>query len=320
MLPGAPEPWIDLSTGINPIPYPVGNVPRDAWTRLPEPGAVAVLEAAARRTYGVPAGAEIVAAPGTQSIIQWLPRIVPARRVGILGPTYAEHALSWREAGRGVVEAETLDELEGCDAVVVVNPNNPDGRIVTQEQLVGMARSLAARDGLLVVDEAFMDVICPGASLIPALPESTIVLRSFGKTYGLGGLRLGFAVAPPSPGTALRAALGRWAISGPAIDIGRRALDDPAWLAEAIQRLTASAERLDRLLETAGFRVLGGTPLFRLAEHPEAVRWFARLGHAGILTRPFANRPSVLRLSAPHAASQWERLEAALGDSGRGLL
>ncbi len=68
------------------------------WTALPEPGAIAGLEAAAARAYGT-ASERVVAAPGTQALIQWLPHLVPARRVGILGLTYGEHARCWAAAG-----------------------------------------------------------------------------------------------------------------------------------------------------------------------------------------------------------------------------
>ena len=313
MFPGAPEPWIDLSTGINPVPYPVGEIAQSAWSRLPEPAELTVLEAAARNTYGAAPSMNVVAAPGTQAIIQWLPRIFPARRVGILGPTYGEHEESWRAAGAEIIAARTLDDFEGCDAGVVVNPNNPDGRIVTPDVLASLAAKFAARGGLLVVDEAFMDVICPSASLIPALPPvGAVVLRSFGKTYGLAGLRLGFAIAPHEIGARLRAALGPWAVSGPAIEIGGRALADDAWLAAAVLRLAGDAAQLDGLLMAAGFAVAGGTPLFRLAEHPEARRWFERLGRAGILARPFADRAGALRFGIPHDETCWKRLDTVL--------
>ncbi|HEX4507789.1 MAG TPA: threonine-phosphate decarboxylase CobD [Alphaproteobacteria bacterium] len=313
LFPGAPEPWLDLSTGINPIPYPTGEIPPEAWTRLPQAEDLAALEDAAREAYGAGPAAGIVAAPGTQAIIQWLPRIFPARRVGILGHTYGEHAECWRAVGAEVVAAQTLADLAGCDGGVVVNPNNPDGRLIGRDELASVARTFAARGGLLVVDEAFMDVMPPGTSLIPALPGGAVVLRSFGKAYGLAGLRLGFAVATGGLGEKLRAAMGPWAVSGPAIAIGRRALTGQGWLTAATARLVEESRRLDHLLTKAGFTVVGGTPLFRLAEREDAAMWFRKLGLAGILTRPFPARPSVLRFGVPSDNRGWARLETALG-------
>jgi cobalamin biosynthetic protein CobC len=312
LFPGAPEPWIDLSTGINPTPYPVGDISASAWARLPQPVALADLEAAARRAYGAGAAAHIVAAPGTQAIIQWLPHIFRARRVGILGHTYGEHAQCWRVAGAETVTAQSLSDFADCDVGVVVNPNNPDGRIVEPEQLALAAAAFAERGGLLVVDEAFMD-IAPVASLIPILPPSgCMVLRSFGKTYGLAGLRLGFAVGSGTLSAKLRDALGPWSVSGPAIEIGQRALADREWLTATRARLYDEVKRLDHLLTAAGFTVVGGTPLFRLAEREDAESWFERLARAGILTRPFPARPSALRFGIPSGETGWARLETTL--------
>lgn len=184
--------------------------------------------------------------------------------------------------------------------------------------LTDAARSLARRGGLLIVDEAFMDAYAMTDSLVPALPEAgAVVLRSFGKIYGLAGVRLGFGIAPPRLATSLRQAIGPWAVSGPAIEIGRRALADTAWLAAAVARLRDDAARLDRLLRAAGFTIAGGTPLFRLAARDDAGAWFERLCSAGILTRPFLVRPDWLRFGIPAAPEDWARLEAVTGSPNR---
>jgi len=301
---------MDLSTGINPFPWPIGSIAPDAWTRLPEPSA---LEATARIAYGANPEAEVVAAPGTQALLQWLPRVIPARRVGILGFTYGEHEKCWRAAGAEVTTVASPEELAAFDVGVVVNPNNPDGRIVPPDILVATADRLARRGGWLIVDEAFIDPLGMRHSVVPRLPlRGAIVLRSFGKIYGLAGVRLGFAVVPPAVARSLRAALGPWAVSGPAIDIGRRALADRDWLADTIARLHKAADRLDMLLMPAGFSIVGGTPLFRLASHRAASIWFEHLGQSGILTRPFATHPEWLRFGLPGAAAEWERLEVVL--------
>jgi cobalamin biosynthetic protein CobC len=302
--PGAPQPWIDLSTGINPLPYPVVDLPADAWSRLPSQEAEETLITAAAARYRCQAG-QLVAAPGTQALIQVLPRLVARSRVAIVGPTYAEHELNWRRHGHDVAVVTDL-ETAVADVVVVVNPDNPTGRLLPTQAL----RDVAAR--LLIVDEAFIDLLPNDASLAGNLPDNAIVLRSFGKTYGLAGVRLGFAIAPATLAQRLREELGPWAVSGPALSIGAPALADDAWLRETATRLTGDARELDALLVSAAFTVLGGTPLFRLASHPEAHDKVDDLARQGIHLRAFADRPTCLRFGLPGGENEFSRLSAAL--------
>ncbi len=302
--PDAPQPWIDLSTGINPLPYPVAELPADAWSRLPSHEAGQALIAAAATRYRCKAS-QLVAAPGTQALIQVLPRLVARSRVAIVGPTYAEHELNWRRHGHDVAVVADL-EAANADVVVVVNPDNPTGRLLPTQAL----RAVAAR--LLVVDEAFIDLLPNEASLAGGLPDNAIVLRSFGKIYGLAGLRLGFAIAAMPLAQRLREELGPWAVSGPALSIGSAALTDDAWLQETATRLAGDARKLDALLVSAGFTVLGGTPLFRLASHPKAHEKVEDLARQGIHVRAFADRPTCLRFGLPHGDEEFRRLSAAL--------
>jgi cobalamin biosynthesis protein CobC len=305
--PDAHSPWLDLSTGINPLPYPVPPFEPAVWAALPDASAIEELESAAARAYGA-APAQVTASPGTEALINGLPRLFAARRVGVLGFTYADHARAWQASGAAVETVENIDHLAGFDVAVVVNPNNPDGRLVAAPDLAALAR----RVGLLVVDEAFADVAAPACSLAPAVPGNGVVLRSFGKFYGLAGLRLGFAVAGPVWSARLREALGPWAVSGPAVAIGAQALGDRGWADATRVRLEQDAARLDDLLEARGATILGGTSLFRLAAVQDASRWFDALARAGILTRPFADRPSWLRFGLPAKAADWDRLAEVL--------
>jgi cobalamin biosynthesis protein CobC len=311
-FPGAPEPWIDLSTGINPIPYPVAELPTDVWSRLPTRSETSALLTAAATRYRVANSGMIVAAPGTQALIQLLPRLVPTSRVAILGPTYEEHEVCWARQGHRVSVVRDLDHSDGADVVIVVNPDNPTGRVIPVSVLRAVASALAKRNGLLVVDEAFIDALPEAASLASDLPIATIVLRSFGKIYGLAGLRLGFAIAETSVAHRIGAELGPWAVSGPALRIGTTALGDAAWLAETTARLSSEQQRLDAMLEAAGFAVLGGTPLFRMTRHVEAIKLVERLGHRGIHVRSFPREPQWLRFGLPGDGPAWDRLASAL--------
>lgn len=304
---GAPSDWLDLSTGINPVPYPVPGLPESAWTRLPGADRLAALENAARRAFRVADAAEVVAAPGASALIQAMPRLTPPGPVAVLSPTYNEHAASFRAAGREVIETDTPPD--GAP-VVLVNPNNPDGAV----WVVGDLRALAGGRPLTIVDESFGEVL-PELSLCPlAGTESLIVLRSFGKFYGLAGLRLGFAISGPKTASKLREALGPWAVSGPAIEIGITALSDDTWAEAARTRLFRDAQRLDAMLSAAGLQVVGGTTLFRLVQAPDAERIRDHLARAHIWTRIFPYRDDWLRIAPPGPEADWARLEATLKD------
>ena len=311
-FPGAPEPFLDLSTGINPAPYSLPALDPDAWTRLPEPEALDALQCAAALAYGVSDPDMVVAAPGTQILISLMPHLLGQASAAVLGPTYGEHRAAWHNAGRSTQEVTRLDDLAAAPAGVLCNPNNPDGQRHQPADLLKLADRFAAKRGVLIVDEAFVDTD-PALSLAAALPHpALILLRSFGKFYGLAGLRLGFALCEPERARLLRRALGPWAVSGPAAYVGTQALNDHAWQDRSRAALAQSADRLDAMLSSAGLCVRGGTNLFRLAEPPNAPSLFERLGRAGMLVRRFDSHLNWLRFGLPADQSAWDRLDNAL--------
>ncbi|MXQ13917.1 threonine-phosphate decarboxylase CobD [Microvirga makkahensis] len=311
LFPEAPEPWIDLSTGINPIPYPLPDLPPHLFERLPSPRAQMDLEVVAAEAYGAVDAATVMAAPGTQVLINLLPVLWPRSQVAVLAPTYAEHAHAWRMARHQVTEAASLEQAENADIVVLVNPNNPDGRVLKRCMLLGLSERLRQRGGWLVIDEAFADFESD-ESLVPHLPENAVILRSFGKTYGLAGLRLGFAIAASETVMRLRRILGPWAVSGPAIAVGKQALLDRDWRDAAQQARDADARRLDALLGPVSDQVPRGTTLYRLIESRHASDLFAHLGRRGIWVRRFEYNPRILRLGLPGSEAAWTRLGEAI--------
>jgi cobalamin biosynthetic protein CobC len=313
LYPKAPRPWLDLSTGINPYAFPFEELPRSLFARLPDPFALAALEGAAARNFGVNDPLNVVAAAGTQALIQCFPSLLAARKIGIFGLTYNEYARVFTAYGSEVSICETLNELERADAAIIVNPNNPDGRLIAAPDILALGARLAAEWGALIVDEAFIEMQAEAVSVAASLPQmGGIVLRSFGKAYGLAGVRLGFAVVSQTLAGRLRERLGPWPVSGPALAIGHEAFARPAWLAECRKKLVEDAAWLDDCLIAAGFCVTGGTLLFRLTKHPEAGRHFERLCQAGILVRAFRERKDWLRFGIPLGEETRRRLREAL--------
>ncbi|WP_088348392.1 MULTISPECIES: threonine-phosphate decarboxylase CobD [Rhodomicrobium] len=311
---GVPEyAWLDLSTGISPLAHPFQPPSADAWQKLPQSDRLETLLKAARAAYGARSDAPMIAASGTQCLIQLLPLARPTARVAVVGPTYNEHAACWRRSGAEVEIVHDLDRASGADAIVLVNPNNPDGRAWEREHVLACAGSQAARGGVLIVDEAFADVL-PEISVAPqGGADGLVILRSFGKFFGLAGVRLGFALGPRTVIDALGALIGPWAVSGPALEIGIQALDDRAWQDTARRTLHGLARRLDALLVESGLTVLGGTSLYRLASHPAATAIHARLAAQGIWVRRYDSAPDQLRFGLPASDADFNRLGAALG-------
>src|SRR6056297_292694 len=300
--------WIDLSTGINPVPYPMPPLSRHAVADLPTTSDMTALRDAAAACYGT--RAHVTPLAGAQAVIQAVPHLMAPGRARVLSPTYNEHVAALRSQGWTVEEVPQLDALAGADCAVVVNPNNPDGARHDPDRVM----ALAAQVGLLVVDESFADPE-PDLSLAPRLhagPQNILVLRSFGKFYGLAGLRLGFAFSSPGIARTLADMAGPWPVSGPAIEVALRALSDSEWQARTTARLSRDAARLDALGHGAGWSLVGGTPLFRTYATPDAVAAQEHLARHQIWSRIFPYSPHWIRLGLAGTAAEWSRLETAL--------
>ena len=318
LFPGAPEPFLDLSAGINPNPYPIAHFSSDWFTHLPEPGEVPRLAAIAAEAYCAPSAEHVVVTPGSQIAMAQAVALVPTGSAAVLGPTYAEHARTARLAGHEIIEAASLEQMADASHAIAVNPNNPDGRILAKDALLALADRLRQHGGLLIVDEAFMDASSRDESLAAEVGRGNMVaLRSFGKFFGLPGLRLSFALTSPKIAAEFAAALGPWPVSGAALAIGAKALADKAWIEKTRGALVASARRLDAALIQAGLQVVGGTSLFRLVRTAKAEALFGHLGEAGIFVRRFPEQPTWLRFGLPGREQDWRRLSAALRSAGK---
>lgn len=290
--------WLDLSTGINPHPYPLGEIDAEAWTALPDKGAFARLESAARAFWNVPEGAGVLAAPGASALIARIPTLLPVGQAEIPTPTYNEHAAAFEANSWDISE----DMAGHGQAQVLVHPNNPDGRFWLDPD---WSRPLT------VIDESFCDVTPDMTHVGRATEPGTLILKSFGKFWGLAGLRLGFAIGDPALIAKLREAVGPWQVSGPALVIGARALEDLDWASSTRQRLAVDTARMDGTMMYHGAKLIGGTTLFRLYEVDDAAVWQDKLARGHVWSRVFPYSKTWLRLGLPPAGT-WAQLEAAL--------
>ena len=313
---GRLEDWLDLSTGINPNPVALPEIPAEAWHRLPDQHRVEAARTAAALYYG--AGAcRPLPVPGTQSVIQLLPRFAdPQRPVAVLTPTYGEYQRTLALAGLTVEPVADLADITPAHGLaVVVNPNNPTGRRYSRAELVALAERMAATHGLLLVDEAFADGD-PSESLAGEVDghANLLLFRSFGKFFGLAGLRLGFVLAAPEILARFETLLGPWSVSGPALVVAERLMrSDLSALRAGIAERHAG---LMAVLSAAGLTVAGGRDLFALVEHERAFALYEHLARHHILVRPFDYAPRWLRIGlAPDGAGD-ARLATALSAFG----
>ncbi len=324
---------VDLAVNVR-IPAP----PRWLLDRIAAtlPGLAAYPDAtdatsAVARLHGRPAD-EVLLTSGAAEAFVLLARALRPRRAVVVHPQFTEPEAALLAAGhevsRVLLAAEDGFRLEAAlvpedaDLVVLGNPTNPTGVLHPATDLAALAKP----GRTLVIDEAFMDAV-PGQpeSLAAARLPGLVVLRSLTKTWGLAGLRIGYAVGDAVVLAELRAAQPLWSVSSPAL-AAAIACSEPRALAEA-EELAAAADAdrhyLERrLLELPGitlpardharapFVLLhaeGADKLrFRLREHGFAVRradTFPGLG------------PDWLRI-AVRGRDVTDALVAALGELG----
>jgi cobalamin biosynthesis protein CobC len=312
-----PEPengWLDLSTGIAPYAYPVGDIPENAWTALPQQQAERALIDAASEAFGCSPAIDLCLGPGSQALIQILPKLLPTGTIAVQTPTYGEHAYRWARAGHDVTPLRDVMEIP-ADAryLVVTNPNNPTGEVILPSHLMVLADEMQSRDGYLIVDEAFADIVPDISMMTVAGRPGLIILRSFGKFFGLAGLRVGFLAGPKTILEAARAEVGPWSVNGPALEVARQAYRDHDWIEAQRRKLATATVDLRTVLAAYG-NILGGTDLFQLVESDKAQEIFLRLAKYGILVRRFDNNPNWLRFGLPRNDAAFHRLKIALED------
>jgi cobalamin biosynthetic protein CobC len=302
------ENWLDLSTGINPVGYPVPAIPAQIWQRLPmdDDG----LLDAARNYYSCQ---HIMATAGSQAALQVLPTLRKPCVVAVLDPMYKEHAHAWRSHGHEVRTFTGLQDeaaLNSADVVLLCNPNNPSAAKFDPTDLLDLHTTLQKRGGWLIVDEAFID--CTPQQSIGQFThlDGLFVLRSLGKFFGLAGLRVGFLLAQQAQLNRVQQVIGPWSISGASRYVTKLALADLAWQQTTRARLKTDSQRLATLLQTYGLNPDNGTMLFQLVHTPHFEKLHQHFAEQGIWVRLFKEL-GALRFGLPPDYG-WQKLEDAL--------
>ena len=307
-------PWIDLSTGISPFAYPVDISMQAHFEELPQQ--YTQMTQAAKAYYG---SDKTIVTPGSMWAIQTIPLIrrtlmpTDARPVLLPKQGFNEHAKAWRSWGFNVEVYDALpsvEQLKNVQACVVINPNNPTGCLCDRQQLQSVHETLVRHDAWLIIDEAFLD-INPEMSLANhANKKGLLVLKSFGKYFGLPGIRAGALIADDDVQDCAQRLLNQWSIHSAAQAIVTKAWVDSKWQVNANRNIKECSNRLKELLSRLGFKVKG-TYFFQTFMTVQAVELYQYLLRQGIYVRLLDDEMGI-RIGLPKHEYHWQRLEKAL--------
>ena len=314
---GTKSEWLDLSTGINPNPYPCENIPSICWQHLPSD--YSGLIQAAKKYYKTNS-MEPLPVAGLQSILNWLPKVLIEEnepKILIQKPAYEEHQRIWSRYSRHCKNFESAKCLENDiinfrpKVVVIVNPNNPSSEMITAEEIVDWSHQLKRVGGYLFIDEAFMDVY-PNMSLLnldgskQLIEQNVIVYRSIGKFFGLAGARVGFLYLNQNLRDVFSKLIEPWHISHPSKWIVTQALNDEVWQHNAFQDIVEIEIKLTRVLKNwieAHSELMdaeiSSSKLFVSIKHPKAHVLHSFLAENKIWSRLVA-KDQIVRLGLPN--------------------
>ncbi|NRA86418.1 MAG: threonine-phosphate decarboxylase [Rhizobiales bacterium] len=304
---GNVDDWLDLSTGINPNAYEIDAINPLAWQQLPQKSALLALENAAKLAYQC-RDAHVAIGNGTQVFIENLPRLFAKSTIAICAPTYEEHAENWAKHGHKVELVNHVIDAQDADHLLIVNPNNPTGKLYSPEQLLELHAHYQQKNGYLIIDEAFMDMTPKMSMSQYAGMDNLIILRSFGKFFGLAGVRVGFMLGCKKIIDVMQTHISLWAVSGASVEIATKALQNLEWQDKMRLTLKNDMQQMQHILTDNGFNIIGTTDLFCLVSMPSkqygAYKYFGKLAEQHILTRKFNGDDEILRLGLVKAASQ----------------
>lgn len=319
--PNAQAPWVDLSTGLNPNAYPwLESVSEQKLTmaadKLPQQNDEEKCKSAWLNYLGAENPEEWLLVSGSQAFINIIPRLFPDHLALIPMPNYGEHERVWHSAEKPYIKISRQDvdktDFKQNTLVILTNPNNPDGYVWPKEYLIELSEKLEKNGGILIVDEAFADVLNDNSLVTMPLPDNIIIMRSFGKFFGLGGVRLGMVRLPTKIYKKAVSEIGPWSVNGLALIIAEHALKDNDWVNDALRRISANMEQLIEILIQARFKIIGYTDLFCLVEHSEAQKINKKLNEKGIFVRVFKDNPTRLRFGLPKDSQHVIRIKEAL--------
>ena len=304
---------LDFSANINPYgtPEAVKQAVTDSVSDLchyPDPycrelvGAISAFEEVGKE--------KILCGNGAAELIFSFCRSLGPQKALVLDPCFSEYETALMASGCEVAhfplreEADFrleenflpfLEHFDG-DALMLCNPNNPTGQIISQEMLEEILTLCKRRNMFLFIDECFLDLTDEGENITmkPYLDccDSLFLLKAFTKSYGMAGLRLGYGLCGNAP---LLQAMGQttqpWNVSIPAQKAGVAALKQTAFLEKAKQTIREQREVLTLGLRALGLRAIDSHTNYILFYSARELR--EPLLEKGIQIRSCANYPGL---------------------------
>ncbi len=308
---------IKLASNENPLgpsPLALEAISRAATLvhRYPDANAYVLRQRLARH-LGVMAD-EIVFGNGSNELIELVLRTFATgeHHVVYAHPSFVVYEMACACQGLASTSVALREQTHDLDAmlaavrpntrvVFIANPNNPTGTYVSRDALAAFLSALP-KEVIAVVDEAYFEYATapdyPDALSLRDLHERLIVLRTFSKAYGLAGLRIGYAVAPPHLCDYMNRVRAPFNANSLAQAAAVAALDDAAHLERCRRENTQERTRVSQAISELGLTVVPSEANFVLVDFGAAAEpWFEELLNLGVVTRPVGPLPTALRIS-----------------------
>lgn len=313
------EGWIKLNTNENPYPPSPGVAQAIAreienLRRYPEPTCLKLRATIAMR-YGLTAD-NVIIGNGSDNILDLITRCyVHNGKVGETVPSYSLYAVVAGISRHKIIDVPFTRSMElDVDAIVascasvffLTSPNAPTGVGFPLSKIESILQRI---DGLLVVDEAYVDF--GGDSAVGLLKEyeNLVVVKTFSKSYGLAGMRVGFGMASRGVIAMLNRVRDAYNVDRIAQVAALAAFEDISYFESRRQQVIATREMLSAELAALGWFTYPSVTNFLFTEPKKlsgesgaevAASLFAYLSDSKILVRYFPNHPltcSFIRIS-----------------------
>jgi histidinol-phosphate aminotransferase len=301
----------------------------------PPPGAIAAFTTVGAEIYRYPDGGShelrraigarwkldperIVCGTGSDELIQHLCHIYggPGAEIVMSMHGFTMYQISGTYSGARVLKVPERNMTTDVDAILaavspatrivfVANPNNPTGSLLPESEMERLRHGLPP-EVLLVLDSAYAEYVTEpgydaGAKLVDA-GDNTVMLRTFSKVFGLGGMRVGWCYGPPAVIDALNRVRGVFNVNLAAQAAAVAALAEPGWVERCVAHNTEWRGKLAAALEASGIKVWPSHANFFLADFATPARAAAAdawLKARGIIVRAMGayDLPHCLRIT-----------------------